>query len=189
MRVTKLCSLMAAAALAGAAACSYESSVAFDELPSEEFDATLAGANEIPPVVTTASGTTLFAVLADSILAFRVNVAGIDSTTLAHIHQGDDTTAGPILVDLFIAPAIAPTGCTTAQQTSPRCRIGFTGPLSQGQVRASQLTKASIAGFGATPRERFDSLVVLLRTGGVYVNVHNVANPTGHMRGQTAPQP
>ncbi len=273
MHVQKLCSLMAAAALAGVVACG---EVSFPVVPAEEFTATLAGANEVPAVTTTATGTAVFGVINDTIFTFRVDVAGIDSTTASHIHEGAAGVPGGVIVTLFVGPTackqnsgtaiaitsssvgnpttitttaphgLGSTGSTalvriaghvgstpslnneytatvtgtstftvpvnvtvagtggTAQRfvlinvASPRCRTGFTGPLSQAQVKFSALTQLP-AGFSAnlaatasrsdSLRARFDSLLVLMRTGGVYVNVHNLRDPGGHVRGQIGPRP
>ena len=185
MRSKSLCSLMAAALFAGVAACG---EVSFPVVATEEFTATLSGAEEVPAVTTTATGTAVFAVVDDTILSFRVDVAGIDSTTASHIHDGAAGVAGPVIVPLFAGPsACRDSNGNPINVTSPRCRQGYTGFLAQGQFKASQLTGLPL-GYGATPRERFDSLVVLLRTGGVYVNVHNRANAGGHVRGQIQPQ-
>jgi hypothetical protein len=263
MRNKTLCSLMAAGLFAGLAACGTE--ISYPVLATEEFTATLSGAGEVPAVTTTATGTAIFAVVSDSILSFRVDVAGIDSTTASHIHAGAVGVPGPIIVNLFAGPsackqnsgsaiaitsssvgspttittttkhglgavgatalvriaghagstpslnneytatvidtitftipvavAVAGTG-GTAQRfvlvnvTSPRCRPGYTGFLAQGQLKESQLTGLP-AGYGATTRERLDSLLVLLRTGGAYVNVHNAVNTGGHIRGQIQPR-
>jgi hypothetical protein len=264
MRNKTLCSLMAAGLFAGVAACGED--LAYPILPAEEFTATLSGPDEVPAVSTAATGTARLAVFDDSILSFRVDVAGIDSTTAAHIHAGAAGVPGPVIVSLFAGPsackqnsgaAIAitsssvgsPTTITTtvrhgfganlttslvriaghagstpslnneytatvtdtnkftipvpvavggtggtAQRfvlinvTSPRCRPAYTGFLAQGLLKASQLTELP-TGYGATPRERLDSLLVLLRTGGAYVNVHNAVNAGGHIRGQIQPMP
>jgi len=264
MRIQRLCSLMAASAFAGVLACG---EVSFPVIPAEEFTAALTGANEVPAVTTTATGTAVFgvSVINDTIiLSYRVDVAGMDSTTAAHIHDGAAGVPGPVIVTLFTgatackqnsgtaiaitsssvgnpttitttAPhGLGGTGSTalvriaghagstpslndeytatvrsttrftvpvavtvggtggTAQRfvlinvTSPRCRPGYTGFLAQGQFRASQLTDLP-AGYGATARERLDSLLVLLRTGGAYVNVHNAVDAGGHIRGQVQP--
>ena len=263
MRNKTLCSLMAAGLFAGVAACGTE--ISYPILPAEEFTATLSGAGEVPAVTTAATGTAIFAVFDDTILSFRVDVAGIDSTTASHIHAGAAGVPGPVIVSLFAGPAAckqnsggpiaitsssvgSPTRITTttkhglgavgatalvriaghagstpslnneytatvidtitftipvavavagtggtAQQfvlinvTSPRCRPGYTGFLSQGLLKASQLTELP-AGYGTTARERLDSLLVLLRTGGAYVNVHNAVNSGGHIRGQIEPR-
>ena len=173
--------LMGGAALAGVASCD---EVSFPTPAAEEFQAALAGANETPPVNSTASGLAVFGVTLDTFLSWRLDVATIDSTTAAHIHEGAAGVPGAVIVTLFTGP----TSACTSTSTSPRCRVGFTGPLAQGQFVPSQLMTQLPAGFGATARERFDSLMTLMRTGGVYVNVHTVANGGGEIRGQTQPQ-
>jgi len=203
MRIPTWCSLLAASTFAGALACG---EVSFPVIPAEEFTATLTGANEVPAVTTTTTGTAVFGVINDTILTFRVDVAGMDSTTASHIHEGAAGVVGPVIVTLFTGP----TACLSATGTpinvaSPRCRTGFTGPLNQAQVKYSALTQLP-AGYGVraptpitpadtlrarsdTMRARFDSLLVLMRTGGVYVNAHNLVNPGGHVRGPIGPRP
>lgn len=173
--------LIVGAALAGVASCD---EVSFPTPTAEEFQAALAGANEVPPVSSTASGSAVFAVALDTFMTWRLDVATIDSTTAAHIHVGATGVPGGILVTLFTGP----TSACTATSTSPRCRVGFTGALAQGQFVPSQLMAQLPAGFGTTARERFDSLLTLMRSGGAYVNVHTVANGGGEIRGQTQPQ-
>jgi hypothetical protein len=153
--------------------------------PDEEFTASLSGAEEVPAVSTPATASARFAVSLDTFLAFRLDVETIDSTTLAHIHAGEAGVPGPVIVTLFVGPAT----CTSSTATSPRCRPEFSGQLALGQFKPSQLADSAIQSYGATPRERFDSLLALMRIGGVYVNVHNRANPGGHVRGQVGPRP
>lgn len=267
MRFKNVCRL---SAVVGAAACGTEQ-VSSAILP-EEFAATLSGANEIPAVTTTATGTATFAVVDDSILIYNVSAADADSLTVSHIHEGDASVAsGPILVTLFTAPSpckqnagaaltitsssvgnpttittsaahglavgstprmriaghagsvpaldgehtATVTGATTftlpvnvttagtggtAQRftlinlASQRCRVGYTGPLSQTQLKVSTmpsdtLTHRQYTSYGTTARARFDSLLVRMRNGTVYVNVHNAVNPAGHIRGQIQPAP
>jgi hypothetical protein len=163
--------------------------VSFPTPPAEEvFEATLAGANEVPAVTTAATGSAQFTVSLDTFLAFRLDVAAIDSTTLAHIHEGAAGVPGNVIVTLFVGPAAcrSATG-TPINVSSARCRTGFTGELAQGQFKPSQLTQLPLS-YGATPRARYDSLLVLMRTGNVYVNVHNLLSPGGHVRGQIQPQ-
>jgi hypothetical protein len=140
--------------------------------PDEEFVATMSGANEPTPVTAPGTGTGAFAVTLDTFFAFRVEVATIDSPTVAHIHEGSAGVAGGIVVTLY---------------TGPTRGLAYTGVLGQNQLKPSQMTELP-ATWGATPRARFDSLLVLMRNGGVYVNVHSRSNAGGHMRGQIGPQ-
>lgn len=171
MRALTVWRLLVAGCVAGMVGCD---KVSFPSPgPEEQFQATLAGANETPtPVTASGNGTAIFAVTLDTFFAFRLDVTAIDSPTVAHIHEGAAGVPGPIIVTLYSGPTRGG---------------GYTGALGQNQLKPSQLTQLPV-GYGATARARFDSLLVLMRTGGVYVNVHSRSNPGGHMRGQVQPQ-
>jgi hypothetical protein len=89
-------------------------SLALSAVDGELLTATLLGDNEIPPVVTTATGFANFVVAADEI-CYEIAVTGITDATAAHIHTGDDTVAsGPILVTLVTPDANGESsGCAT----------------------------------------------------------------------------
>jgi CHRD domain-containing protein len=122
-----------------------------------------------------------------------VRIAGHAGSTPS---LNNEYTATVTDTNKFTVPVPVAVGGTggTAQRfvlinvTSPRCRPAYTGFLAQGLLKASQLTELP-TGYGATPQERLDSLLVLLRTGGAYVNVHNAVNTGGHIRGQIQPMP
>ena|SRR6266498_381984 len=162
---------LAAAALApGAAACAGE----IDPVASasERFEAALSGGNEVPAVTTGATGTARFWVVEDTFLVYRLDVAALDSPTVAHIHEGAAGVNGGVIVTLYPGPT--------------RGR-GYTGPLRFGQSKPSQLTGLP-AGYGVDTRARFDSLLGLMRAGNAYVNVHTRKNPGGEVRAQVQRQ-
>lgn len=164
-----VCALMVLS-LAGLAACD---EVSFSTLAGEEFQATLSGANEVPPVTTTATGTARITIALDTFLVFRLDVASIDTPTVAHIHEGAAGVPGPVIVTLYGGPT--------------RNTAAYSGPLGVGQLRPAQLTQLP-AGYGADALARYDSLVALMRNGNVYVNVHTRRNPGGEVRGQIQAQ-
>jgi CHRD domain len=134
---------------------------------SENFVATLSAANEVPPDSSTATGKATFTYVTDlGSIFYRLDVAGIDSAFAAHIHgpAGLDTNAA-IAINLFTSP-------------NPVTKIGFTGTLAQGVLGEQG------APFGMT----MDSLLVLLRNGHAYVNVHTrgPVNATTHSGGHGA---
>jgi hypothetical protein len=134
-----------------------------DEGPQQEtFQATLTGGAERPnPVTTAATGTATFAVNATSV-DFTINVEDITAATAAHIHgpAGADAPAG-VLVTLF-APA---TPLNVAD-----------GVLSSGTFPSTTFTIRTGVSL--------DSVLVLMRNGNAYVNVHTTANGGGEIRGQ-----
>jgi len=133
---------------------------------SERFMATLSGASSRPtPITTTATGTAEFTYVADlATLFYRIDVGSIDSVTLAHIHAPADTGSNiGVVLNLFLGPTKGP---------------GFSGTLAQG-----------VGGdLGAPAGMTMDSLLVLLRNGHAYVNVHTRAHPAGEIRGQVVKQ-
>lgn len=128
--------------------------------PATSFLATLRGANEAPaPVTTTAAGSATVTVSGTSLnYTLTITTAPATSITAAHIHQGASGTAGAVRVNL----------CGTGAP-APAC------PAGAGSVTGTASTVSGIT---------FDSLVVLVRSVGAYVNVHTTANPNGEIRGQ-----
>jgi len=129
---------------------------------SERFMATLSRPT---PITTTATGTAEFTYVADlATLFYRIDVGSLDSVTLAHIHAPADTGSNAgVVLNLFLGPTKGP---------------GFSGTLAQG-----------VGGdLGAPAGMTMDSLLVLLRNGHAYVNVHTRAHPAGEIRGQVVKQ-
>lgn len=62
-------------------------------------DLVLSGANEVPPVTTTASGTGSITVAADGTVSGSVKTTGVKGT-MAHIHRGAAGKNGPVLIPL-----------------------------------------------------------------------------------------
>ena len=130
----------------------------------ERFVASLSGANETPIVTTSAIATAEFTVFNEIPgVFFKLNVTGpfTDSVTAAHIHgPADPGTPAGVIVNLFTGPTTDP---------------AITGTLAEGVL--------------PTPsRITFDSVLVLLRAGKAYVNIHTKTNPAGEIRGQIAKQ-
>ena len=58
---------------------------------------TLAGANEVPPVTTDATGTAVVDIKPDRSVTAKVTVTGMTATA-SHIHEGAAGTNGPVIV-------------------------------------------------------------------------------------------
>lgn len=132
----------------------------------ETFTATLDGASEVPPVTTDATGSAGFTVTRSNTtptvttIAYSATVTGLSgSAAAAHIHGPATTTeAAAVIVPLTV----------TSTQTS--------GQILQGSFTST-----------GNPAISIDSLVVLLRNGNSYINIHTAANPDGEIRGQIRP--
>ncbi len=108
MRATRVFTVLAAVAAIGVA-CGNDTT----GIPTgvEIFVANLNGANERPtPVTTTATGRAVITVLGN-LVSWKVDVTGIDSTTVGHIHKGvADSTGSPIVTFTVTASGLNFTG-------------------------------------------------------------------------------
>ncbi|HET9385919.1 MAG TPA: CHRD domain-containing protein [Gemmatimonadales bacterium] len=128
-----------------------------------------------------------------------MRIAGHVGSTPSLVGEHTATFTGTTTFTIPVNVTVGGTG-GTAQRftltnfTSTRCRPQYTGPLSQTQLKYSALPSDTLVhrrytSYGTTARARFDSLLVRMRNGSVYVNVHNAVNPAGHIRGQIQPVP
>jgi hypothetical protein len=117
--------------------------------PATSFSAALSGANEEPPVPTTATGSATLTLSGDQI-TYTVNVTNLQNAQVAHIHIAPPGQNGLVRMNL----------CGTGDP-QPQCTSG-TGVLATG-------TNGTTVG---SPAITFDSLVSAMRSGGAYVNVH-----------------
>jgi CHRD domain len=132
----------------------------------QQFTAKLSGKNEVPPVTTPATGIATFIVSQDGTsLHYVLSVSDITGVMGAHLHAGPSTQNGPAIAGLF-DPSMAghPTGKVR-------------GSLSKGIIRTSNLT-------GPLAGKELSDLILLIKTGNTYVNVHTTQNRGGEIRGQ-----
>ena len=132
----------------------------------QQFTAKLSGKNEVPPVTTPATGIATFTVSPDGTsLNYVLSVSDIIGVMGVHLHAGPSTQNGPAIAGLF-NPSMAghPTGKVH-------------GYLSKGIIRASNLT-------GPLAGKELSDLILLIKTGNTYVNVHTTQNHGGEIRGQ-----
>ncbi len=120
--------------------------------------ATLSGAQEVPAVAGSGSGTAWVVISTDgSTITYYVAYSGLTgAAAAAHIHLGDAGTNGGVLLPL-VAGSSPMTGTLTAADLTP------TGSVTD-----------------------FAGAVAAIEAGGTYINVHTAANPGGEIRGQIA---
>lgn len=117
----------------------------------------LRGAEEVPPVTTSATGVFL-ATASSTSLSYTLRATGT-GLTMAHIHLGAKGTNGPVVAFLF-GPNAA--GVSSIDVSGVITEQNLIGPLA-----------GKMSDFQAA-----------LRNGQLYVNVHSLANPAGEIRGQ-----
>ena len=114
--------------------------------PGTQFSATLSGAEEVPAVPSTATGTAEFTI-SGSQITYTVTTTGIVNPVVSHIHVAPAGENGPVRLNL----------CGTGAPV-PACGTGE-GVLATG-------TNGTAVGI------TFDELVTAMRAGDTYVNVH-----------------
>ena len=129
-----------------------------------KFTSKLSGSNEVPPVTTAGSGIATSPVGHQEVLNYELDLKNIRGVTGAHIHIGKQGENGPVVAGLF-NPSMSgpPTGA-------------INGLLSAGTLTSSEL-KGPLAG------KTIDSLLIIIRGGGAYVNVHTTQNQNGEVAG------
>jgi hypothetical protein len=145
-----------------------------DPATATNFTATLTGANEVPAVTTTASGTATLEVSGSQII-YTITATNLQNAVLGHIHLAAAGANGSVRLNLCGTGAPEP-ACTSTS--------GTTGVVAAG-------TNGTTVG---APPITFAELLAAMRTSGAYVNVHTSAagctpgapgcNPGGEIRGQ-----
>jgi hypothetical protein len=113
------------------------------------FSATMTGAEEVPAVPSTATGTATFTISGTQI-NYTVNVTNLQNPVVSHIHIAPVGENGPVRLNL----------CGTGAPV-PACATG-NGVLATG-------SNGTTVG---SPPITFDDLVAAMRAGNTYVNVH-----------------
>lgn len=133
----------------------------------EFFQADLAGANEVPPRDTGATGVCGFVVTGNRV-DFSITTSGLTSGVVgAHIHLAPAGSNGPVRVP-FINPNLAGTNTVTP----------FAAP--SGGI----LMENSFGASDVTGGLSLDDILSAMRSGGAYCNIHTVNFPGGEIRGQ-----
>lgn len=133
--------------------------------PLVKFRATLVGTEEVPPVTTTATGTSEFTLSrTNDTLFVNITVSGLSNVRFGHFHTGARGANGAVVATLVEAPTL-------------------TGPQN-GRIGRQFITAANLSGTLAG--QPLSALVTQLRAGGIYVNLHTDANTGGEVRGQVA---
>ncbi|WP_236687188.1 CHRD domain-containing protein [Ornithinibacillus californiensis] len=139
----------------------------------EKFVAKLRGQNEVPPVMTNASGTAKFITNKQGTkIKFKLEVNNINNFVQAHIHFGGQGVNGPVLVFLFGADL-----ATLEEQHGISTRRGvITGVITDKDIVPNEVGVRSIR-----------DLLKLMQRKRTYVNAHTEQNPGGEIRGQIIP--
>jgi len=156
--------------------------------------ANLQGANERPaPTTTSASGSAVLTISEDQKqIRYVLTYTGINNVVQAHIHEGDASVAGQIILFLCANGALKANAPVPPQDCPSGSTVTVTGTLTAADL----ITRASQGGRPAVTS--FADAIALLIDGVTYTNVHTddgVAPPNtgpgdfpgGEIRGQNQP--
>jgi hypothetical protein len=135
----------------------------------------LAGANEVPPTGSPATGTSIVTLLGD-MLSVSETFSGLigGPAAAAHIH-----CCGPLGVNEPVAVPF--TGFPAATSGTYNQSFDLT--------MASTYTGSFITASGGTPALAEAALIAALNSGQTYANIHDAQFPGGEIRGQLAAVP
>ncbi len=129
---------------------------------NKNYNSKLSGANEVPSVLSKATGVAKFNFSNDGNSAlFQVNVANIEDVRFAHIHFAKAGANGGVVYTLRMDKVEGP----------------VSGVYAKGEIIPSNFSGQMLGGDLQILKEAF-------RTGNAYVNVHSDAFPSGELRGQ-----
>lgn len=150
--------LLVAAVLAAATLLPAEASA---QTLTSQWGAALSGANEVPANTSAARGTFTATIdEAANTIQWSLSVPAITNASAAHLHTGQAGINGPIVLNLFAAPAGSPAQAVNVSGSSKGSDL--VGPL-QGNLQ---------------------EFIRAVKGGTIYVNVHTTGNPGGEIRAQ-----
>ncbi len=139
--------------------------------------ANLTGAQEPPPVTTTAMGTVTVTISADRTqIGFVLDVTTpLANITQGHIHIGPIGTNGPIVLD-FCTNLTTPPANVPVPPPCPVAPFTLTGSFTAANLRPGAGAPAGVNNFTDAANH--------ILSGDAYANVHTAAFPGGEIRGQ-----
>ena len=133
---------------------------------TERFSASLAGANEVPPI--NSAGTGAFEMTIRDTITFSLTFSGLSSPlTVSHLHFAPSKVAGGVMIFL----------CGGGNQ--PACPAATSGTIT-GTITAANVTGPG--GQGITVGD-LTSALAAVRSESSYANMHTTMFPGGEIRG------
>src|SRR5215471_18955925 len=144
---------------------------AADDGPVVHLRATLLGANEVPPISTTATAEFSATILQDGSIPFTLTFDGLAANAaVSHIHFAPTKVAGGVMIFL----------CGGGNQ--PACPAATSGTV-EGTITAANVTGPSAQGITAGD---LISALEAVRDGLSYANMHTTNFPGGEIRGNVS---
>jgi CHRD domain len=132
---------------------------------NRNYNTQLSGAFEVPVRDTSAHGQAMFQLNEDGTeLSYKLNVANIENVIMAHIHCGDPTVSGPIVIWLY--PSTVP------DVQAPPGGGPIQGRIAEGTVDDDDVVDRPDSTLCPGGVSDLADVVAKLNSGDAYVNVH-----------------
>ena len=142
--------------------------------------ADLESFQEVPSVLSPASGQFRAKVIKNTTIEYTLSYKGLEAdATQSHIHIGQRSVNGGIVVFLCQASVVDPTGLAP---TCPAREGSVTGTLTSANLAPNATAQGQ--GIEGASAENFAELLRAIREDVAYVNVHTTKFGSGEIRGQ-----
>ena len=133
-----------------------------------QFGTALSGAEEVPPVETSATGEFSLTTMDAGTWLYTLSYSALEGgdPSAAHIHIGPPGVNGPVVI--FLCGGAGKPACPSAGSVSGTITAADVMPLPDLGVAAGDINR----------------VLSEMRAGNTYANVHNAQNPGGQIRGQ-----
>lgn len=157
---------------------------------SLNYNATLTGNQQVPPVKTNGIGNASFELFDNNkTLHYQINVLDVPKITGIHIYQGKSGENGDVLVDLYNSKENIfqnynenGNGNETKMSQIESSSITINGNTQSSLISSGTINNSDLK--GPLSGKNISDLINLIQSKNTYVNVHSESYPDGEIRGQ-----
>ncbi|HET9805614.1 MAG: CHRD domain-containing protein [Deltaproteobacteria bacterium] len=151
---------------------------------NKNYNATLTGNQQVPPVKTNGIGSASFELLDDNkTLHYQINVLDVPKITEIHIHQGKSGENGDVIVNIYNSKE----NIFQNKNETKMSQIESSSVTINGNTQSSLISSGTINNSdlkGPLLGKNISDLITLIQSKNTYVNVHSESYPDGEIRGQ-----
>jgi len=149
------------------------------------YNATLSGRQQVPPVKTNGIGTASFELLDDNqTIHYQINILDVPDITGIHIHQGKVGENGDVVVNIYNN---SKESISLKENETKISQIESNSVTINGKTQSSFLASGTINNAdlkGPLSGRNISDLINLIETKNTYINVHSKSHHDGEIRGE-----
>lgn len=151
---------------------------------NKNYNATLTGNQQVPPVKTNGIGSASFELLDDNkTLHYQINVLDVPKITEIHIHQGKSGENGDVIVNIYNSKeTIFQNKNETKMSQIESSSVTINGNTQSSLISSGTINNSDLK--GPLLGKNISDLITLIQSKNTYVNVHSESYPDGEIRGQ-----